>query len=587
MLMSHTPRHGQQGEPEARGSSTPIASRTRRQDNSVLRNSKIMAAGSLVSRATGFVRSAVVVAALGTGLLGDGYAVANTVPNILYIMLIGGALDAVLVPQLVRAAKEHSDGGRAYTDRLLTACVVVLLAITAAAVVSAPALVSAYTDYTGAQAEMTVALARYCLPQILFYGLFTLLGQILNARGRFGPMMWTPVLSNLVVIAVFATYLVIARGGAAPTPGQIQLLGWGTTAGIAVQAIALAPSLRASGFRWRPRFDWRGNGLTQPLGSAGWLVATIVTNQLVFWVTTRLSTSSGLQAVEQGVQGGAGFTAYSNAFLVWVVPQGIITVSLVTALMPRMSAAAADGDLARVRADVSSALGSTAKLIVPAAVLLFALAPWVMGSLFGYGRTGPADTQLMAGMLMALAPGLIAFSGQYVLSRGFYALSDTRTPFRLYLLSAALHAVLAVAAYLVLPPRWAVTGIAVANTVSVFAGLALTARSLGRRLDPWGERHLLRSPAIRTHARLLAVCAPAGLLAWAAARAVDLTGAGDITSAATGTLVIALVAVPFVKRWDRPARRRGRHSRRHPHRTSDVRDFGTSGEPGTEPRRSA
>ncbi|WP_399433761.1 murein biosynthesis integral membrane protein MurJ, partial [Streptomyces sp. WAC05950] len=161
---------------------------------SVLRSGALMAAGSIVSRATGFIRSAVVVAALGTGLLGDSYAVANTVPNIIYILLIGGALNAVFVPELVRAAKEHADGGAAYTDRLLTACTVALLSLTAVAVLAAPLIVSVYTDYEGAQASTTVALARYCLPQILFYGLFTLLGQVLNARGRFGAMMWTPVL---------------------------------------------------------------------------------------------------------------------------------------------------------------------------------------------------------------------------------------------------------------------------------------------------------------------------------------------------------------------------------------------------------
>ncbi|MFE3760617.1 murein biosynthesis integral membrane protein MurJ [Streptomyces sp. NPDC059104] len=521
------------------------AGRVAEESGSVLRNSTVMAAGSAVSRVTGFVRSAVVVAALGTGLLGDGYAVANTVPNVLYILLIGGALNAVLVPELVRAAKRHPDGGAAYTDRLLTACTAALVVITAAAVLLAPAVVSAYTDYTGAQASTTVALTRYCLPQILFYGLFTLLGQVLNARGRFAAMMWTPILNNLVVIGVFALYLAMAHDGAALTASQTRFLGWGTTAGIAVQAAALVPSLRAAGFRWRPRFDWRGSGLARPLRSAGWLVLLVLTNQLVYAVTTRLSTSTGLRAVEAGVPGGAGFTAYGNAHLVWAVPQGIVTVSLVTALMPRMSAAAADGDLARVRADVGSALRSTAKVIVPAAVLLFALAPWVMGSIFGYGRTGPADVRVMAGMLMALAPGLIAFSGQYVLTRGFYALSDTRTPCLLNLLTAALQTVLAITAYLVLPPRWAVTGIAAAGTVALFCGLAATARSLDRRLTPTGRAGTPRSRALRTHALLLAACAPAGLLAWAAAGAVERAGAGDVASAATGTLVMALLVAPL------------------------------------------
>ncbi|MFE9256962.1 murein biosynthesis integral membrane protein MurJ [Streptomyces sp. NPDC006879] len=511
---------------------------------SILRSGAVMAAGSVVSRATGFVRSAVVAAALGTSLLGDGYTVANTIPNIIYILLIGGALNAVFVPELVRAAKEHQDGGAAYTDRLLTACTVALLVITAAAVLSAPLIVDAYTEYTGSQAELTVALARYCLPQILFYGLFTLLGQVLNARGHFGAMMWTPVLNNLVVIAVFGLFLGLAGGGEAGfSSSDTRLLGWGTTAGIVVQALALLPSLRSARFRWRPRFDWRGSGLARPMRSAGWLVMLVLTNQVAYWVVTRLSTTSGVQAARDHLVGGAGYIAYSNAYLLWAVPQGIVTVSLVTALMPRMSAAAADGDLAKVRSDVGYALRNSAAVILPAAALLLALAPWVVGSVFGYGRTGAADVEVMAGILMAFAPGLIAFSGQYVLSRGFYALSDTRTPFFLNLVIAALHAAGALAAYLSLPPRWAVTGMAGAYSIALCAGFAVTAYALTRRLSPGPGATVLRSATLRMHLRLLVACLPAGLLGWLTARLVADSGAGDLASAAAGTAVLVVVVL--------------------------------------------
>ncbi|WP_412566233.1 murein biosynthesis integral membrane protein MurJ [Streptomyces nojiriensis] len=513
---------------------------------SVLRSGALMAAGSIVSRATGFIRSAVVVAALGTGLLGDGYAVANTVPNIIYILLIGGALNAVFVPELVRAAKEHADGGSAYTDRLLTACTAALVVLTAAAVLAAPLIVSVYTDYDGAQASTTVALARYCLPQILFYGLFTLLGQVLNARGRFGAMMWTPVLNNLVIIGVFGLFLVVSQGsqgGAAGlTAAETRLLGLGTTIGIVIQALALVPSLRAARFRWRPRFDWRGSGLGRPLRNAGWLVMLVLTNQIAYWVVTRLSTTTGQHAVEAGLAGGAGYTAYSNAYQLWIVPQGIITVSLVTALMPRMSAAATDGDLGAVRRDLSYALRSSAALVVPAAALFAALAPWVMGSVFEYGRTGAADIEVMAGILIAFAPGLVAYSAQYVLSRGFYALSDTRTPFFLNLVIAALTAGLSAAAYFLLSPRWAVTGMAAASSVAFFAGAAITAHTLTRRLGPRaGTRTERRATAVRTHLRLLAACAPAAAAGYAAARAADPFG--NFAAVGAGTAALALVVV--------------------------------------------
>lgn len=274
-----------------------------RTGTSALRSGALMAAGSLVSRATGFVRSAVVAAALGVGLVSDGYAVGNSVPTIVYTLLLGGALNAVFVPELVKAAKEHEDGGAAYTDRLLTVCVLALLLLTAVAVLAAPAIVDVYTDYSGAQRSTTVAFARYCLPQIFFLGLFTLLGQVLNARGRFGAMMWTPVLNNLVVVGVFALYLVTAADGGRLTEGETALLGWGTSAGIALQALALVPSLRAARFRWRPRFDWRGSGLTAPLRAAGWLVLLVLTNQGAYWVTTRLATAAGQRA---GAGDGAG-----------------------------------------------------------------------------------------------------------------------------------------------------------------------------------------------------------------------------------------------------------------------------------------
>ncbi|BFP51165.1 hypothetical protein SCMC78_09720 [Streptomyces sp. CMC78] len=509
---------------------------------SVLRSGAVMAAGSVVSRATGFVRSAVVVAALGTGLTADGYTVANTVPNILYILLIGGALNAVFVPELVRAAKEHADGGAAYTDRLLTLCTVGLLALTALAVAAAPLIVGLYTDYDDRQAELTVALARYCLPQILFYGLFTLLGQVLNARGRFGAMMWTPVLNNVVIIGVFGLYIAVAASSdGALSDTDAHLLGWGTTAGIAVQTLALIPALRAAKFRWRPRFDWRGSGLTRPMRAAGWLVLLVLTNQLAYWVVTRYSTIAGQEAFEQQVAGGAGYTAYSYAYQLWVVPQGIITVSLVTALMPRMSRAAADGDLAGLRRDVAYALRTSAAVVVPAATALLVLAPWVLGSVFGYGRTTDADITVMAGIMMAFAPGLLAFSGQYVLSRGFYAMSDTRTPFLLNLVIAAVQAGLSVAAYLLLPARWAVTGMAGASTVAFFAGFAVTGYVLSRRLSGPGAASPLRSPTFGAHVRLIAACLPAGALAYGAARAAE--GAGDVAAAGAGTLALLLVVV--------------------------------------------
>nr|WP_307790510.1 murein biosynthesis integral membrane protein MurJ [Streptomyces actuosus] len=542
---------------------------------SVLHSSALMAAGSLVSRATGFVRSAVVAAALGVGLAADGYAVGNTVPNILYTLLLGGALNAVFVPELVKAARRHPDGGAAYTERLLTVCTAALLLITVVAVLAAPAVVAAYTNYSGGQAATTVVFARCCLPQILFLGLFTLLGQVLNAKDRFAAMMWAPVLNNLVVIGVFALYLKTVGGGGTLTTGEAELLGWGTTAGIVAQTLALVPSLRAARLRWRPRFDWRGSGLSRPLRSAGWLVLLVLTNQLAYWVVTRLATTAGERAAAQGI-GGAGFSAYSNAYLLWAVPHGIVTVSLVTALMPRMSRAAADGDTAGLRRDVSGALRSTASAVVPAACVLGAVAGPVMAIVFQYGRTGADDVAVMAGTLAAFAPGLVAFSVQYVLARTFYALSDTRTPFLLNLVVAGLNAGLSALAFLLLPARWAVTGMAGAYSVALFAGCAVTARTLARRLPAAPERGPLRSSGATALARLLAAALPAAPLGHLAATRTASLGPFAAALAGTGAVVavFALLARPLrltgveaaLAAVPRALRRRTRRDGPRPHR---------------------
>ncbi|WP_436800339.1 murein biosynthesis integral membrane protein MurJ [Streptomyces cinereoruber] len=513
--------------------STPAPARApRAKAPSVLRSGALMAAGSLVSRATGFVRASVVAAALGAAVVADGYAVGNSVPTIVYTLLLGGALNAVFVPELVKAAKEHEDGGVAYTDRLLTLCALALVALTAVAVLAAPLIVDAYTDYTGAQRDMTVAFARTCLPQILFLGLFTLLGQVLNARGRFGAMMWTPVLNNVVVFGVFGLFLAVSDGGAL-SAGETALLGWGTTAGIALQALALVPSLRAAGFRWRPRFDWRGSGLAAPLRSAGWLVLLVLTNQGAYWVTTWIATSAGGSAAD----GGSGLAAYNNAYLLWAVPHGIVTVSLVTALLPRMSGAAADGDLAGVRRDVSYALRTSSAAVVPAACALLALAVPLMTVVFRYGATDDDDIRAMSWILMALAPGLIALSGQYVCTRAFYALRDTRTPFLLNLVIAGLNAGLSFTVYLLLPARWTVAGMAGAYSLALWAGWGVTAYVLRRRLGGRGAQE--PGGSVAGLARLLVAAVPAtgyGVLV------TDLTGpAGAVPAGLAGALAILAV----------------------------------------------
>ncbi|MFF1764151.1 murein biosynthesis integral membrane protein MurJ [Streptomyces sp. NPDC058249] len=499
------------------------------------RSSVLMALGTVVSRATGLVRQVLQAAALGTGLLASTYNTANTVPTSLYTLLIGGALNAVLVPQLVRARVTQPDGGRAHEQRLVTLVLCVLGAGTALAVWAAPDIVGVYMRDTPDHHQafqLTVVFARFLLPQIFFYGMFGILGQVLNAREKFGAMMWTPVLNNAVLIGMFGVYLglmTVPDRVEDITTAQVRFLGLGTTAGIAVQALALIPFVRAAGFRFRPRFDWRGTGLGKSVHAAKWTLLFVLVNQVALAVVTNYANAADAELPDAGV----GYTAYTYAQTIWLLPQSIVTVSLVTALLPRMSRAVSEGRTADLRADLARALRITGVIIVPAGFLFLALGPRIAALLFAHGAADAASAQPTGYMLQALGLGLIPFSAQYLLLRGFYAFEDTRTPFFMAAWIAVVNIALATACHLLLPARWSVTGMAAAYTLSYLAGLLITARllrsRLGGRLDDGGLRRL--------YGKLLCASAVAAGLGWAAARATAAAlGSG------TPATALALVA---------------------------------------------
>lgn len=477
-----------------------------------------MAVGTIVSRITGFARNAALVAALGTALLADAYNVANTMPTILYILLLGGALNAVFVPQLTAAARRDLDHGAEFANQLLTAALLFLLAITIASWLLAPQIVDLYSDFTGTQRTLTITFARFFLPQIFFYGLFTMLGQLLNVRGRFGPMMWAPVLNNLIVIATVCIYLLVSGDDSAASELgtlEIRLLGAGTTAGVIAQALILIPALRATGFQWRPRLRRRDSGLRQVAELAIWTVLVVVVNQIGYWVVTLLSTNVSMTADRQGIPYGVGYTAYSNAHLLWLIPQGVVTVSMLTALMPKLSSSVADQDFPTVRADVAYAVRITATVIVPTALFFLALGPQITTAAFLRGNVTVQDTVAMGYMLMAFALGLIPFSAQYILVRVFYALHDTKTPLAIAVVTTSVHGWLTILAFMTLPTRWAVTGMAAGYGIAYAVGLAITARKLHARIGGFGV-----GDAVRHHALLLLAGMVPALTAFAIGRGV-------------------------------------------------------------------
>ncbi|MFD8270668.1 murein biosynthesis integral membrane protein MurJ [Streptomyces flaveolus] len=482
----------------------------------LLKSSAVMAAGTMVSRLTGFIRSALIVSALGVGLLGDTFQVAYQLPTMIYILTVGGGLNSVFVPQLVRAMKDDEDGGEAFANRLLTLVMVALGALTAITVFAAPLLIRVLSNPVAsnpAANEVGITFVRYFLPSIFFMGLHVVMGQILNARGRFGAMMWTPVLNNIVIIVTLGMFIWVygtaetsgMKVTSIPPEGQ-RLLGVGVLLGLVVQSLAMIPYLRETGFRLRLRFDWRGHGLGKAVTLAKWTVLFVLANQAGAMIVIQLSTAAGAASPVDGT----GFAAYANAQLIWGLPQAIITVSLMAALLPRISRSASEDDGGAVRDDISQGLRTTAVAIVPVSFGFVSLGIPMCTLMFG--SSGTSEATNMGYMLMAFGLGLIPYSVQYVVLRAFYAYEDTRTPFYNTVIVAAFNAAASALCYLLLPARWAVVGMAAAYGLAYAIGVGVAWRRLRKRLggDLDGAR------VLRTYARLCIASVPAALLSGAA-----------------------------------------------------------------------
>ncbi|MEU0022333.1 murein biosynthesis integral membrane protein MurJ [Streptomyces rochei] len=489
----------------------------------LLKSSAVMAAGTMVSRLTGFIRSAMIVSALGLALLGESFQIAYQLPTMIYILTVGGGLNSVFVPQLVRAMKEDDDGGEAYANRLLTLVMVALGLLTALGMLAAPLLVRALSNPVASNAaanETAVTFTRYFLPSIFFMGVHVVMGQILNARGRFGAMMWTPVLNNIVIIVTLGMFLWV-YGTAAdsgmtvesiPPEGE-RLLGIGILLGLVVQALAMIPYLRETGFKLRLRFDWKGHGLGKAAMLAKWTILFVLANQAGALVVIQLATAS----VTDTDLAGTGYSAYANAQLIWGLPQAIITVSLMAALLPRISRSAAEEDGGAVRDDISQGMRTTAVAIVPVSFGFVALGIPMCTLIFGSSGTGAATN--MGYMLMAFGLGLIPYSVQYVVLRAFYAYEDTRTPFYNTVIVAVVNAAASGLCYLLLPSRWAVVGMAASYGLAYVIGVGVAWRRLRKRLggDLDGAR------VLRTYARLCIASVPAALISGAACYGISRT----------------------------------------------------------------
>jgi putative peptidoglycan lipid II flippase len=497
------PAAGDTGPPAGSGGASASADSS---GASIVRSSGIMAVGTLASRVTGFVRTAILIYALGTHDLGNAYQLANTVPNAVYNLALGGVLTSVVVPLLVSAAKRDSDRGEAYDQRIFTLGVLALGVITVVATAAAVPITDLYGHGIGNAAtyHLTVLFAYFFLPQIFFYGVSSLAGAILNARGRFGAPMWTPVINNVVVIVIGGAFMLIAGLNRTPqniSTAEIQLLGIGTTLGIVAQTVALVPSLRKVGFRWRPRFDFRRAEVSEIGRMGGWMFGYVLTTQVSFLVTAVVANLAGAKVSQ--ADPGAGYAAYGNAWQLFQLPYAIVGISVITAMLPRMSSHAASRSFGLVRDDFSGAARLASVIVVPAALVLAVLGEPLSEALFGYGSTSVASARYLGEIFAVFSLGLLPYMVFQLQLRVFYAMHDSRTPALIGLAAMAMNIGANLLALAILPAHLVVAGLGVGFGLANLTGAVIAWRVLSRRIGGL-DGPAVTSSLVRMHVASLA-----------------------------------------------------------------------------------
>ena len=478
------PGPGESAEPGTAGPNRP-------ENVSVVRSSGVMALGTIASRGTGFLRTLVLAYALGVGAVSIAYNNANTLPNTVYDLMLGGILTSIVVPLLVNAARRDADGGEGYDQRMFTLATTALFVLTVVATLAASLLVELYAhSITGQERHLMVIFAYFFIPQIFFYGISSLAGGVLNARGHFAAPMWTPVINNIVVIAVLLLFIATGGIGASPasmSAAQVQLLGFGTTLGIVAQTAALIPFLRKVGFRWRPRFDFRRAEVAEIRRMAGPLFGYILTTQVAFLVVQNVANAASTHATYDG------FPAYSYAWQLFQMPYAIVGISVITALLPRMSAHASEKNYPLLRSDFSSGVRLSSVIVVPAALILAVLGPPFAEALFGYGSTSVAQAHYIGVVFGIFSLGLVPYMMFQLMLRVFYAMHDSRTPMYIGVAVMATNIAASLLALAVLPSGHVVEGLAAAFGLANLVGTVVSWRILSRRLHGLAGRQIAAS----------------------------------------------------------------------------------------------
>lgn len=439
-----------------------------------------MSVGTVLSRATGLLRLIAITAALGIaepGSIADTYNYANTAPNIIYELVLGGVLTSVFVPVFVELlAREGNERAWQVASAIINVSLVALTAVVIVGILAAPFIADFYAlDLEGSaraakQQEAMTLLLRLFLPQIIFYGLAAISAGFLNAHKRFGAPMYTPILNNLAVIAVFLSFR--AAYGTVTldqvSSGQLWFIGAGTTFGVALMAFAQLPFLRGLG-RYRLTLSIRHPSVTKLARLSVWVIGYVIVNQIGYLIVQRLATA------EPG-----SYSAYVAAFTFFMLPHGLFAVSLITALLPGMSEAAVTESWESFRQQLSTGVRSTLLLVLPAAIGYFVLAEPVVGLLLRNGAVSGSSVELVAGVLRIFVVGLVPFSLFQLFLRAFYSMHDTKKPFQINCLAVGLNTVVNVVLFVWLD--LGVRGLAAGHAAAYTFGVVLQALYLTRRI---------------------------------------------------------------------------------------------------------
>ena len=524
---------------------------------SILRSSLIMASGTVMSRFLGILRAILLAATIGvTTNAADAFGVANQLPNNVYAIIVGGVLNAVLVPQIVRA-RTHLDGGNAYIDRLLTIAIVTFGSITVLTTVSAPLLVSLYTSgWDADQLALATAFAYWCLPQLFFYGLYSLLGEVLNAKSKFGPYMWAPVLNNIVAIIGMAAF--VWQFGFDPTgqqsvadwtQQQISWLAGSATLGVASQALILLVFWKKMGLTFKFNFSWRGVGLGPAMKAASWTLGMLIVTQIGGIVQTAVASSS-IQGRDQLVDSNvaiASVAAMSIAWLIFMLPHSVATVSIATAYFTRMSEHAMDKNFDELKKDLVEGLRTIAMISVLATTALIVLA-YPVSRVFVGELPGAVA---LGNVVIAMVVGLLPFSFVFMIQRAFYALEDTRTPFIFTFVQVLVNISGSVLVWLYVEDIWLVVGLSLVTSTSILIQSLLSFALFRRKYGALGQGRLALATTKFVSAALVA-----GGVGYVMLQAMGGTVSGafpidsvltSVVSCVTVGLVISLVYILILK----------------------------------------